>query len=350
MTAFFPTCSDRVLLILRGDWERRQLATQLDAAGFAIDACDPERALSQARGQAYAVVVFDLATTGDRVVSVADTLSAVRALQLDASLLVVAGHEQFGAAAQAVNGHGASGIIAVGADPTTIVSAVHRAFVAYARRRELAYVAACDEQRRRTGALQALLGDCLANVVGTPEASVATERTRIVEQVNAWLLELADAERHRLERAAMQRRLQRIEARSTAAPAGSVAPVAETGAALREHPRALLAVPVTLRAGDRTCAGVAENVSIGGMFVTGESVGDSDGELLVEFQLPGDGATVRAAAEIMWRRAATESPRRVSAGLGLRFRALDVSSRSAIAAYIDSWNAESDAQLDKLAI
>ena len=82
--------------------------------------------------------------------------------------------------------------------------------------------------------------------------------------------------------------------------------------------RIVLEVPVRLRSGAGSCAGVTKNICAGGVFVAtlrSFSIGE---RVAVRLAIPGDAEPVEALAEVRWSRPFHELDDR-PVGLGLRF-------------------------------
>lgn len=82
--------------------------------------------------------------------------------------------------------------------------------------------------------------------------------------------------------------------------------------------RANLRIPVQISSQGTELAGVARNLSLGGMFVTtGRSLPLHE-RVVIRLSLVEESEPVEIAAEVCWRREVSQSDRR-PAGLGLRF-------------------------------
>jgi CheY-like chemotaxis protein len=95
----------------------------------------------------------------------------------------------------------------------------------------------------------------------------------------------------------------------------------------RGLPRASLREPAHLLAQDRISTGTVQNVSRGGAFVAAGWLPREGSELVVEFALPGESRPIAAPARVMWRR--------LGAGIGVRFVALDSAAQRSLAKYVD---------------
>ena len=82
--------------------------------------------------------------------------------------------------------------------------------------------------------------------------------------------------------------------------------------------RIVLEVPVRLRSGAGSCAGVTKNICAGGVFVATPRPVPIGERVAVRLRIPGDAAPVEALAEVRWSRPFQELDDQ-PAGFGLRF-------------------------------
>jgi uncharacterized protein (TIGR02266 family) len=103
------------------------------------------------------------------------------------------------------------------------------------------------------------------------------------------------------------------------------------GTGIRGLTRVPMVAEVHIRGAIDVSHGIARNLSRGGIFVEVERTATPDTEVELQFELPDSHAAIAPTAEIIWCRPRTAEH---SAGMGMRFLALDRSSAERIDDYV----------------
>jgi len=109
--------------------------------------------------------------------------------------------------------------------------------------------------------------------------------------------------------------------------------ISPTHSKARGLPRIDTEVAATVMSADNEGKGTVRNLSRGGAFIETDLPLVCADEIGLRFQLPGSEATLRASAEVVWRRHHYESEPNVE-GVGLRFIEIDASSTRALDDYV----------------